>query len=180
MPDPFSLDTRLAGEPHWSPVHHPALLKGRPSFLKNQPPGGLQYRYYTGPERGVLWARAWFGPLTEGPPGHAHGGSMAAMLDELVGGAAWLAGHPVVAATLNVRFRHMLPVDTVVTGHGAVSSASGRRVRVVGSLSGPDGIVYAEADGIFAELRGASLDRLPPEIRQLLARLKSDLEARQP
>ena len=73
----------------------------------------------------------------------------------------------------------MLPVGTVVTGRGAVSSASGRRVRMVGSLTGPDGTVYAQADGIFAELRGARLDRLSPEIRGLLTRLKSDLAARQ-
>jgi len=168
-------DPRLAGLPDWAPIPHPAMLEGRPSFLMNQPEGGLKYRYFRGPRRGVLWAKALFGPLTEGPPGHAHGGSMAALLDELVGGAAWLAGHAVVAATLNVKFRNMLPVDTVVTGKGEVAQVSGRRVTVHGSLAGPDGTVFAEADGIFVVLEGRALQALPAETQAIIGRLKAEL-----
>ena len=98
----------LIGDPDWTPIPHPALSGGGPTFLRAQTAQGLQVAYFTSPE-GHLKARAWFGPHTKGPPGHAHGGSMAALLDEVVGGAAWVAGHPVVAATLNVRFRAMLP-----------------------------------------------------------------------
>jgi len=170
----------LDGLDHWRPIPHPAMLKGRPSFLMSQPEGGLKYRYFRGPEPGVLWARAWFGPRTEGPPGHAHGGSMAALLDELVGGAAWNAGYAVVAATLNVKFRTMLPVGTVVTGRGAVSSVSGRRVQVQGALTGLDnGVVYAEAEGIFVELQGHALQSLPAQTQEVIKKLKAELRARQ-
>ena len=37
----------------------------------------------------------------QGPPGHADGGSLAAVLDEAMGAAVWLAGHSVVAAHLS-------------------------------------------------------------------------------
>ena len=44
------------------------------------------------------------GPPIEGPPGHAHGGSMAAVLDEAMGAAAWMEGHLVVAVRLATSF----------------------------------------------------------------------------
>ena len=50
--------------------------------------GSIHY-FRTGPDRS-LRAKVLFGPGTQGPPGHAHGGSMAAVLDEAMGGAAWM------------------------------------------------------------------------------------------
>ena len=83
------------------------------TFVSGDPSGHrLNVRYYLRSADGVLRAKVLFGPGTQGPPGHAHGGSMAALLDEAMGGAAWLAGHPVVAAQLNIKFSRMLPLGT--------------------------------------------------------------------
>ena len=166
----------LDGAPTWTPVPHPALAQPRVTFLQAQPPEGLQVAYFTDPA-GHLRARAWFGPHTQGPPGHAHGGSMAALLDEVVGGAAWIAGHPVVAATLQVRFRAMLPLHTVVTATGRVVSASGRRVRVSGELVGPSGTVYADAEGLFVAI---DPDRLPPMPEAVEAQVRALVDSIEP
>ena len=40
-----------------------------------------------------------------GPPGHVHGGAMAAALDEAMGAVCWMNGHPVVAATISREIR---------------------------------------------------------------------------
>lgn len=88
--------------------------------------------------------RAWFGPETEGPPGHAHGGSMAAVLDETLGAAAWAAGHPVVVASLKVDFRAMLPLGTDATFETWIESIDGRKVHTRGRLTSPTGDVFAE------------------------------------
>lgn len=72
-------------------------------------------------------ARVWFGPSTEGPLGHVHGGSMAAVLDEAMGVSAWIAGQTVVAAKLAVKYRTMLPLGKVTTIEAWISSVKGKK-----------------------------------------------------
>ncbi|HQU33096.1 MAG TPA: PaaI family thioesterase, partial [Thermoanaerobaculaceae bacterium] len=83
-----------------------------------------------------------------GPPGHAHGGSIAAVMDEALGLAGWAAGYPVVVGNLNVSFRTMLPLRRVVTLDSEVVSAAGRKVTVRGRIVGGRGTVYAEAESL--------------------------------
>ncbi len=105
-------------------------------------------------------ARAWFGPGTQGPPGHAHGGATAALLDEAMGFCCWLAGHRVVAVSIQVDFREMVPVGAVTTLEAAVERVNGRKVYPRARLYLPDGELAAEASGIFLELAREQLDKL--------------------
>ena len=129
------------------------------SFVSGDPDGDrLRVRYYC---RGTaLLTKVWFGAEAEGPPGHAHGGAMAAVLDEAMGFAAWLAGHPVVAARLTTDFRRMLPLGTVCTVETEVDTAEGRKVRVRGRLLGPEGTVHAEGEALFVHLGMDALSAL--------------------
>ncbi|KAF7460600.1 Hypothetical predicted protein [Marmota monax] len=45
------------------------------------------------------------GPYLEGPPGFAHGGSLAAMMDETFSKTAYLAGEGLFTLNLNIRFK---------------------------------------------------------------------------
>ncbi len=81
------------------------------------------------------WRAIWFGPETEGPPEHAHGGSIAAVLDEVLGLAAWAAGHAIVVGKLNVHFQKLLPLRTVVQVDSRIVSVEGRKVLVRGRHS---------------------------------------------
>jgi hypothetical protein len=45
----------------------------------------VRLAYFRKPNEPELYAKAWFGKKTMGPPGHVHGGAMAAALDEAVG-----------------------------------------------------------------------------------------------
>lgn len=149
----------LAGEPGWSPFDAPALVGDSLRFVSGDPTGGrFRVRYYRD-SQGNLTARVWFGPETEGPPGHAHGGSMAAVLDEVLGLAAWAAGHAIVVGRLNVHFQKLLPLRTVVQVDSAIVSAEGRKVLVRGRIHGPDGIVYAEADCLCITIPEALRER---------------------
>lgn len=167
----------LAGEPGWTPVAHPALLADQPSFLRDLPETTLALRFFA-TQDGHFAARARFGAGACGPPGHVHGGAQAALLDELVGGAAWLAGHPVVAATLSVKFRAMLPVGTVCTGLGEVERVSGRRVHVSGRVQGADGTVFSQAEGIFVVVPWERVEQLPPALAEAFAALRARTAAR--
>jgi acyl-coenzyme A thioesterase PaaI-like protein len=135
----------LSGEAGWTPLDPSSLVGESLRFVSGEPDGNrCRVRYFLDGDR-RLHARVWFGPETEGPPGHAHGGAIAAAMDEALGLAAWAAGYPVVVGNLNVSFRTMLPLRTVVTLASRVASAEGRKVVVHGRLSRGGEAVYAEA-----------------------------------
>jgi acyl-coenzyme A thioesterase PaaI-like protein len=140
-------------EPGWQPVEPFRIEGGRGSFVSGDPEGDtLRVAYFRRQGDRRLVGRAWFGPGTAGPPGHAHGGSMAAVLDEAMGAAAWMAGHIAVAVNLQTDFRAMLPLLTDATLEAWVERREGRKVWTAGRLHGDDGTLYAEARALFLRL----------------------------
>jgi len=133
----------LGGEANWTLFDAPALVGDSLRFVSGDPEGNrFRTRYYRDAGQ-HLHARIWFGPETQGPPGHAHGGSIAAVMDEALGLAAWAEGYPVVVGNLNVSFKNMLPLLKVVTLESKVVSVEGRKIMVHGRLF-CDEAVYAE------------------------------------
>ncbi|MDP2345413.1 MAG: PaaI family thioesterase [Deltaproteobacteria bacterium] len=104
--------------------------------------------------------RAWFGPGAEGPPRHAHGGSMAALLDEVMGFSCWMRGQRVLAKKIEISFLRSLPLNTVVTFEGAIDVIDGKNVTTRGFLRLPSGVVCAEGTGLFVEIPAARLARM--------------------
>ena len=113
----------------------------------------MRLAYFRGPVAGVLHAKAWFGRETQGPPGYVHGGAMAAVLDEAMGGAAWMNGHPSVAAKISVSFIEMLQLETETSVEARVERTDGRKIYLRAKLINPSGTVVAEADGLFIVLK---------------------------
>ncbi len=143
----------LSGEAGWVPFDAPALVGESLRFVSGEPHGNrFRVRYFRDGEQ-HLHARIWFGPETGGPPGHAHGGAVAAVMDEALGLAAWAAGYPIVVGNLNVSFRAMLPLQKVVTLESRVVSAEGRKVKVHGRLF-CDETVYAEGECLCITIPG--------------------------
>jgi acyl-coenzyme A thioesterase PaaI-like protein len=133
-----------------------AQFVGR-SYVAGDPDGDrLRVRYFwraTDARPAALAARAWFGPRAEGPPGHAHGGAMASVLDEAMGLAVWLAHRPAVAAHLETDFRKPIPLGTTVTAETTVGPAEGSgKASATARLVGDDGTVYAEGSALFVLL----------------------------
>ena len=101
----------------------------------------------------MLYARAWFGRETQGPPGHVHGGAMAAVLDEAMGGACWMNGHRTVAAKISVSFLEMLKLETETTVEAHIERTDGRKIYLRATMSDTSGTPIAEADGLFIVLK---------------------------
>ncbi len=96
-------------------------------------PSGLRVRCFRTDE-GVL-APVVVPRVFEGPPGAAHGGIVAAYLDEILGGAAVRAtGRIAVTGELTVRYVRPAPTETPLLGRGRLVADHGRYVDVEGSL----------------------------------------------
>ena len=71
----------------------------------------------------------------EGPPGAAHGGIVAAYLDEILGGTVVHAtGQTAVTGELTVRYVRPVPSETPLLGRGRLVADHGRYVDVEASL----------------------------------------------
>lgn len=135
----------LTGEAEWIEFDAPSLVGDSLKFVSGDPEGDrFRAKYYLNAEK-CLRAKIWFGPDTEGPPGHAHGGSIAAVMDETLGLAAWAAGYRVVVGNLNVSFKNLLPLLKVVTVETEIVSAEGRKIKVHGKIICGK-TVYAEGE----------------------------------
>ncbi|HXT51268.1 MAG TPA: PaaI family thioesterase [Thermoanaerobaculia bacterium] len=172
-------------QPGWHPLDPFRIEGGRGSFVSGDPEGDtLRVAYFRRESDGRLLGRAWFGPGTAGPPGHAHGGAVAAVLDEAMGAAAWMAGHIAVAAHLATDFRAMLPLGTDATLEAWVERREGRKVWTASRLWGEDGTVFAEATALFirldAERDRALLERaataMHRDVEEVLAAVRASAE----
>lgn len=80
----------------------------------------------------------------------AHGGWVAAVMDELLGQLAYEYSARVVTASLSIDYRRPVPIDQPLIGRAQWLSHEGRKIRVTGTLSLAAGdTVLAEARGLF-------------------------------
>jgi acyl-coenzyme A thioesterase PaaI-like protein len=143
----------LFGEKGWTELIIPdSYGNGRSFITGDRSSDRMRVKYFKKDSDNSVVARIWFGPSTEGPPGHVHGGSMAAILDEAMGISAWIAGHTVVAAKITIEYRKMLPLGTVTTVEAKVSSVNGKKVITSGIIYDDTGSVYAESEGLFISI----------------------------
>lgn len=147
--------------PGWVPVQPFPELSASRSFVSSDPGGDrLRVAYFRMPDDTHLYGRAWFGPGAEGPPRSAHGGAVAAVLDEAMGGVCWMNGHHVVAARIGITYLHILPLGTDATIEAWLEAVDGRKVGVRSRLADDAGTVYAEGEGLFVVLRPGRLTEL--------------------
>lgn len=100
--------------------------------------------------------RASFGAAYEGPPGHVHGGYLAAAFDEVLGLVQSTAGKPGMTGTLTVRYRRPTPLRTELTFTGRIERIEGRKIFTVGTVSA-GGQVTAEAEAVFISVDFAKI-----------------------
>jgi len=143
-------------EPGWEPVTPFPSPEG--TFLAEG--DRVRLAYFRIPREPVLYAKAWFGTKTMGPPGHVHGGAMAATLDEAMGAVCWMNGHQVVAATITISFLAMLPIETETIVAATIDRVEGRKVHLRSTLKNPSGRIVAEGSGLFVVLREDQLRAL--------------------
>ena len=89
----------------------------------------------------------------EGPPGHVHGGWIAAAFDELLGMAQSLSGAPGMTARLIVNYRRPTPLHTPVRYVGWIDRVEGRKIFTIGQAFRTDtDELLDEAEGLFISM----------------------------
>jgi acyl-coenzyme A thioesterase PaaI-like protein len=100
---------------------------------------------------GAYEAPVRFGEGHQGGPGLAHGGLVAAALDEACGLLATWYRFPTVTSRLDVRYRRPVAINSDLTIRAAIHADRGRQLFVRGELVGPD-TVLAEARCVFTHV----------------------------
>lgn len=113
----------------------------------------------TGGEFGSVTGEAVFNELYEGPPGHCHGGFIAAAFDEVLGMAQSLTGRPGMTGKLNITYRAPTPLNTPIVFVGWVEKVDGRKIFTKGTAHSGE-TLCAEAEGLFLSMPAELMDRL--------------------
>jgi acyl-coenzyme A thioesterase PaaI-like protein len=112
-----------------------------------------------GGEFGSVTGDAVFTELYEGPPGHCHGGFIAAAFDEVLGMAQSLTGRPGMTGKLSISYRAPTPLNTPIHFVGWVEKVEGRKIFTKGTAHNGD-TLCAESEGLFLSMPAELMERL--------------------
>lgn len=119
----------------------------------------LIVKYYIRKKDKRFYSKVYFGEKAQGPPFHAHGGSMAAVLDEAMGLGAWIASDSVVAASINIEYKRMLKLLQVVIIETWVDKIEGRKVWMKSEIRDKEGTLYTKGTGLYVTVPKEKVDQ---------------------
>ncbi|XP_006900135.1 PREDICTED: acyl-coenzyme A thioesterase THEM5 [Elephantulus edwardii] len=94
------------------------------------------------------------GPYLEGPPGFAHGGSLAAMMDETFSKIAYLAGEGLFTLNLNIKFKKLIPLGSLAVLNVEVEKIEDQKIYIsCVAQSRDEQTVYAKSSAVFLQLK---------------------------
>ncbi|MFU8771231.1 MAG: PaaI family thioesterase [Anaerolineales bacterium] len=100
---------------------------------------------------GSIFAEVTLTNAQQGPPGMAHGGASAALLDEAMGASVWRAGFRAAAVNLNTTFIKPVPLEVKVQVTGAFIEKKDKHIFTQGEIRLPDGTVAVKSKGVYVE-----------------------------
>jgi uncharacterized protein (TIGR00369 family) len=112
-------------------------------------PGGLQLQFVLGPGGDSYYCEFELNPVFGGPPGHAHGGIIATILDEAMSKANKLKGRIALTRRLEVEYLRPVPLGRRLIAEGRIGSVRGRALYNRAELRNMEGVVLARSRGKF-------------------------------
>jgi len=126
------------------PEHGPCFVCGSDN------PHSIGLTWYTD-DNGTILSEFTLNEAQQGPPGYAHGGASAAILDEAMGAAVWRAGFNVAVVNLELNYRRPVPLGQPLKLEARLSGQEGRKVFAAGEILLQDGTVAVSGRGIYVE-----------------------------
>ena len=129
-----------------TPLAHGALNRCFGCGLEN--PSGLRLRFFTA-EDGSIVCHPRLGRRFAGPPGHAHGGIIATLLDEAMSKANRARGVVAMTRQMSVEYLRPVPLGARLTLTARHLSVHGRRHHCEAQLSDAAGQMLAMGTAVF-------------------------------
>ena len=112
---------------------------------------GFKMEWYNNPQTNKIEAEVVIPDHFNGYPGVAHGGIIAAILDETAGRAVMIDGdfeNLFVTLKLEVTYRKITPTNTPLSVRGWIVKGSGKRKIVAAEIKLPDGTTSAKCEAL--------------------------------
>jgi acyl-coenzyme A thioesterase PaaI-like protein len=118
------------------------------------------------------WAVANFvaQQVHQGYPGYVHGGLVSTLLDEAMGWATYGRGIWALTGKLETRFRDIVPTHELLEVRARITRDRGRTLNIEARLTGPEGKVLAEAEGLLFRAKGEQARLIAEAARAFLQR----------
>ena len=120
-------------------------------------PDGMHLRFNFDDKGGRAWSRFRLPLRFQGPPGHAHGGIIATILDEAMGKVNKLRSVIAVTKTMEVEYLKLVPLRKSLIAEGREQSVRGRKHVNVARILNEKGEVLAQSRGLFIAIDPAKL-----------------------
>ena len=112
-------------------------------------PAGMQLKFFLDESARQAICKFKLARRYQGPPGHAHGGIIATILDEAMGKVNKFSNVLALTRTMNVEYLKPVPLGKQLTVIGRPQSVSGREYVNVAEVVGDQGEVLARSTGTF-------------------------------
>src|SRR6516225_10553300 len=128
-------------------------------------PAGMQLKFFLDESARQAICKFKLARRYQGPPGHAHGGIIATILDEAMGKVNKLRNVIALTRSMTVEYLRPVPLGKALTVIGREQSVNGREHINVGEIADESGVVLARSTGKFIAIEpGRMLKKLagPP------------------
>jgi len=137
-------------------ISHGHAVPGKPKPRKNHcfgcgkdNPEGMRLKFFLDEHSRRALCKFKLTRKYTGPPGHAHGGIIATILDEAMGKVNRFRNVLALTSSMEVRYLRPVPLGKLLTVTGQGQSVEGRRHINVAEISDEQGQVLARSTGTF-------------------------------
>jgi uncharacterized protein (TIGR00369 family) len=120
-------------------------------------PEGMRMKFKFDARGGRAWCQFRLPLRFQGPPGHAHGGIIATILDEAMGKVNKLRSVIAVTKTMEVEYLKLVPLRKSLIAEGRERSVRGRKHVNVARILNEKGEVLAQSRGLFIAIDPAKM-----------------------
>src|SRR4051795_1798903 len=114
------------GHSHGHGTKSVPLKKNRCFACGKDNPDGMHLKFYFDQKQRRAFSRFRLARRYQGPPGHAHGGIIATILDEAMGKVNKLRSVIALTKSMNVEYKKPVPLNQSLTVTGREQQVSGR------------------------------------------------------
>lgn len=129
--------------------HHKALRKNHCFGCGKDNPDGMRLKFFLDEKRQRCVGRFRLPKRYQGPPGHAHGGVIATILDEAMGKVNKLRHVVAMTRSMSVEYLKPVPLRKPITVEAYELRVRGRKHTNVAEIRNQKGELLARSTGLF-------------------------------